>query len=86
MPTYEYIAADESKGCSACRRGFEVRQRMKDDPLEVCPLCGAEVRRVIGAPNIATKWREKTLLSDRNLARHGFKKLVNEGEGKFRVS
>jgi putative FmdB family regulatory protein len=38
MPTYEY----------KCTNGhhFEVTQRMVDDPLEVCPECGARVERV----------------------------------------
>ena len=86
MPTYEYITDDEKRGCSACRKGFEVRQSMKDEPLDVCPRCGGKVRRVIGAANIATKWRKKSLLSDSNLKRQGFTKLTNEGGGKFRVS
>jgi len=84
MPTYEYIVADEEKGCSACRKGFETRQGMQDDPLEACPRCGAKVRRVIGPANIATKWG-KSMMSEGNLKRHGFKTLRNEGEGKFSV-
>ncbi|MDR2841986.1 MAG: hypothetical protein LBV52_02170 [Spirochaetaceae bacterium] len=40
MPTYEYE-------CKKCSNHFEVFQSMKDDPLKVCPQCGAEVARVI---------------------------------------
>jgi putative FmdB family regulatory protein len=38
MPTYEY----------RCTNGhtFEVVQRMSDDPLKVCEVCGAPVERV----------------------------------------
>jgi putative FmdB family regulatory protein len=38
MPTYEY----------RCENGhtFEVIQRMSDDPIEVCEVCGAPVERV----------------------------------------
>jgi putative FmdB family regulatory protein len=38
MPTYEY----------RCENGhtFEVFQRMSDDPVEVCEVCGAPVERV----------------------------------------
>jgi putative FmdB family regulatory protein len=38
MPTYEY----------RCENGhtFEVFQRMSDDPIEVCEVCGAPVERV----------------------------------------
>jgi putative FmdB family regulatory protein len=86
MPTYEYTPVEGERGCPACRAGFEVEQRMSDDPLERCPRCGAAIRRAIGAVNIGTEWREKTLLSDANLKRHGFKKLTNEGEGRFRVT
>ncbi|HWF34004.1 MAG TPA: zinc ribbon domain-containing protein [Solirubrobacteraceae bacterium] len=38
MPTYEY----------RCKKGhdFEVMQRMADDPVEACEVCGAPVQRV----------------------------------------
>jgi putative FmdB family regulatory protein len=38
MPTYEY----------RCKNGhtFEVVQRMSDDPVETCEVCGAPVERV----------------------------------------
>jgi putative FmdB family regulatory protein len=38
MPIYEY----------RCKKGhtFEVMQRMIDDPLETCEVCGAPVQRV----------------------------------------
>ncbi len=40
MPTYEYE-------CSACRRVFEVRQRISEPPLTSCDACGGSVRRLI---------------------------------------
>lgn len=38
MPIYEY----------RCERGhtFEVMQRMSDDPVQICTICGAPVHRV----------------------------------------
>ena len=43
MPTYEYQ-------CFTCNVHFEVFQRMSDDPIKVCPKCGAEnVKRLIAA-------------------------------------
>lgn len=41
MPTYEY----------RCAKGheFERFQRMSDEPLEVCPDCGAEAQRLLSA-------------------------------------
>lgn len=86
MPTYVYQRVDGEQGCSACRKGFETQQPMSDDPVDACPRCGARVQRVIGAANVAVRWRAKTLLSDANLKRHGFNKLHNEGDGKFRVT
>lgn len=40
MPTYEYE-------CRACGRRFDKEQGMKEPPLEKCPGCGGEVRRLI---------------------------------------
>lgn len=40
MPTYEYQ-------CDACRRVFEIRQRISEDPLTVCDACGGHVRRLL---------------------------------------
>jgi putative FmdB family regulatory protein len=40
MPTYEYE-------CKTCRHNFEVFQAMSDPPVQDCPECGKEVRRLI---------------------------------------
>jgi putative FmdB family regulatory protein len=40
MPTYEYE-------CTSCSHTFEAFQSMKDPPLEDCPQCGKNVRRLI---------------------------------------
>jgi len=40
MPTYEYQ-------CKSCSHSFETFQAMSDPPLESCPECGKEVRRLI---------------------------------------
>jgi len=41
MPTYEYE-------CRVCNHSFEAFQAMSEAPLKVCPVCGGEVRRLIG--------------------------------------
>ncbi|MCX8013251.1 MAG: zinc ribbon domain-containing protein, partial [Rectinema sp.] len=41
MPTYEYE-------CRACSHSFEAFQSMSEAPLRTCPVCGGEVRRLIG--------------------------------------
>ncbi|MEW6355472.1 MAG: zinc ribbon domain-containing protein [Planctomycetota bacterium] len=84
MPTYEYIAVNAAEACDHCRTGFEVRQGMSDAPLAKCPKCGNPVRRVIGAVGISTRKSTKSLLSDDNIKKHGFTRLVNEGGGRFR--
>ena len=45
MPIYEYRAVE--KGCNYCSRGFDTLQKMADNPLSVCPKCGAAVRRAV---------------------------------------
>lgn len=83
MPTYCYQATGE-KGCPLCLEGFETVQSMKDDPIAACPDCGSAVLRVVQAPYINTRKSTKSILSDENVKRHGFTKIVNEGGGKFR--
>ncbi len=48
MPTYEYQ-------CKTCGHHFERVQRFADDPIKVCPECGAEVRRVIHPAGVIFK-------------------------------
>ncbi len=48
MPTYEYA-------CKGCGQHLEVVQSFKDDPLTVCPNCGAELRKVFGSIGITFK-------------------------------
>jgi putative FmdB family regulatory protein len=40
MPTYEYE-------CNSCHHRFELFQRMTDESIKTCPLCGETVRRLI---------------------------------------
>jgi putative FmdB family regulatory protein len=48
MPTYKYR-------CNNCGHQFEARQRMTDDPLSECPVCGGDLRRVVGSVGIVFK-------------------------------
>ena len=41
MPTYDYE-------CKNCGYEFEYFQAMSEDPLDTCPECGGELRRLIG--------------------------------------
>lgn len=40
MPTYEYH-------CDGCGRDFEVKQRITEDALKTCDVCGGAVRRLL---------------------------------------
>ena len=40
MPTYQYK-------CLECDNRFEKFQLMTDQPLDVCPVCGGKVERII---------------------------------------
>jgi putative FmdB family regulatory protein len=42
VPTYEYH-------CDGCGREFEVKQRISEDPLKTCEVCGGSVRRLLSA-------------------------------------
>ena len=48
MPLYVYE-------CTECKNRFEIRQRMSDDPITVCPNCGGRVRRVLQPVGIIFK-------------------------------
>ncbi|HLV99565.1 MAG TPA: FmdB family zinc ribbon protein [Ktedonobacterales bacterium] len=48
MPTYEYV-------CRQCGHRFEAWQHMTDDPLTVCPKCGAQIHRVLYPAGIVFK-------------------------------
>jgi putative FmdB family regulatory protein len=48
LPTYEYR-------CHDCGNQFERAQRMSDEPLTDCEVCGGHVQRVLFAPAIHFK-------------------------------
>ena len=48
MPIYEYR-------CNECGHQFEVSQRMSDEPLTECEVCGGVVTKMLFAPAIHFK-------------------------------
>lgn len=48
MPIYEYE-------CTKCNKIHEVIQKFSDDPLKNCPLCGAEVKKLISPSTFILK-------------------------------
>jgi putative FmdB family regulatory protein len=83
MPLYTYRAKDAEKSCPYCHDLFETLQRMSEEALTTCPECGTPVVRVMHGAAVMQQKSTKQLLSDDNLRKHGFKKLVNAGGGKF---
>lgn len=65
---------------------FEVTQRMSDPELTEHPETGEPVRRVIMAPALSLKHsssRERNVLSDENLSRHGFSRYERTAKGSY---
>ncbi len=48
MPLYTYKCNDNN-------HEFQVRQRMVDDPLTECPVCGGPVHRVVSSVGVVFK-------------------------------
>lgn len=48
MPLYTYR-------CNENDHEFQARQRMVDDPLTECPVCGGPVRRVVSSVGVVFK-------------------------------
>jgi putative FmdB family regulatory protein len=48
MATYEYV-------CTSCAQRTEARQSFSDPPLEICPNCGGELKRVFHPVGIVLK-------------------------------
>jgi putative FmdB family regulatory protein len=48
MPIYEYA-------CTACGERTEARQSFDDPPLEECPLCGGQLRKLFSPVGIVFK-------------------------------
>jgi putative FmdB family regulatory protein len=48
MPIYIYR-------CKDCNHEFEIRQRMTEEPLTLCPVCQGEIRRVVNSVGVVFK-------------------------------
>lgn len=77
MPIFEYEG--DAGGCSYCRQGFEMLQRLSDEPLAACPECGAAVSRKISAPSIGSS-KSGFDARAKNAGFHKFQKL---GQGEY---
>lgn len=80
MPIYEY-ATTGARACAHCREGFDCLQKLHDAPLTTCPECGAPVARRLSAPHTISGG--ESMLSEGNLARHGFTQYRRIGKGQY---
>lgn len=79
MPIYEYRPVHKTT-CQHCMDGFDVLQKLADSPLETCPKCHQEVRRMISAPNLG---KADTSLERSNLEKHGFTRYQKAEKGVY---
>jgi putative FmdB family regulatory protein len=77
MPIYEYAAI--AKGCDQCEAHFDVRQKLSEPELTACPHCGAPVKRVLSAPNVAIG--NAHVLKESNVGKKGFTQYRRAGKG-----
>lgn len=82
MPNYRYEPKEPTQ-CQYCRDGFEIEQSLGEKTLEKCPECGEEVMRVISPVGLNLKPSTKSVLSSKNLKKHGFKRLEKSGDGRY---
>ena len=79
MPIYRYKVKNGNKGCRLCREGFEILQGINEKPLEVCPQCGAGLRKVIS--EFALGFSKSGL--DKRAKEQGFHKFKRVDKGKY---
>ena len=71
MPTYEYE-------CTSCGQHIEVFQRIAEDPLTTCGVCGGKLRKVFHPAGIVFKGSGFYATDSRSGAKAGSKR---DGEG-----
>jgi putative FmdB family regulatory protein len=71
MPTYEYE-------CTSCGQHIEVFQRISEDPLTTCGVCGGTLRKVFHPAGIVFKGSGFYATDSRSSSKPGSKR---EGEG-----
>jgi putative FmdB family regulatory protein len=75
MPTYEYA-------CVQCGNRFDIFQRIGDEPLRICDVCGGDLRKVFHPAGIVFKGSGFYKTDSRQAAGKGEKKSgASEGSG-----
>ena len=83
-PVYCYQHAEKT-ACDLCRKGFEVRQKLTDTPLQACPECGAKLKKIITKVNVHTGLTSGGghTLSEKNITQQGFTQYRKVGPGQY---
>jgi len=74
MPTYEYE-------CTSCGQHIEVFQRISEDPLTTCGVCGGRLRKVFHPAGIVFKGSGFYATDSRSGSRSGSKREGDGGSG-----
>src|SRR5918996_3405593 len=75
MPTYEYA-------CVQCGNRFDIFQRIGDEPLRICDVCGGDLRKVFHPAGIVFKGSGFYKTDSRQAVGKGEKKSgASEGSG-----
>lgn len=74
MPTYDYV-------CVQCGNRFEIFQRIGDEPLRICDVCGGDLRKVFHPAGIVFKGSGFYKTDSRQPAGKGGEKKPGSGEG-----
>jgi putative FmdB family regulatory protein len=79
MPIYEYISSNPVD-CEQCASGFEVIQKLSEQPLVLCPSCHNSVQRKISRPNLTSP---APSLKKGDLEKHGFTQFKKVEKGVY---
>ena len=77
MPVYEYEHLFDE--CELCDFRFAAIQAVDEEPLQYCPSCGLEVRRVVSAVSVVTTRG----FNPGRAAEKGFTTWKKSGEGQW---
>ena len=80
MPIYEYKPASAEQ-CPHCDGGFEQLQKLTEDKLTHCPVCGSACTHVISAPNVQSGQAHE--MKESNLEKKGFTQYKKIGKGAY---
>ncbi len=78
MPTYEYEPCDGD--CTVCGGLFSLNRPIDREPLEKCPLCKKDVRKVISSFNMP---KASKPVSTSEAKSKGFTVLKKIGNGEY---